>query len=123
MYLGSEAYQHNAVLPAWRKILVHVTLITPWSFDPAEWDNMIASQRLMTDTIMPAIEALTPDSGAYMNEVKIQQPNFQQEFFGSNYGALQKIKNRYDPSGFFYASLGVGSERWVVANDGRTCRA
>jgi len=116
-------HQHNAVLPAWRKTLVHVTLTTPWSFNPAEWDRMITYQKLMTDTIMPAIETVTPGSGAYMNEANFQQPNFQREFFGSNYGALQRIKNKYDASGFFYASLGVGSERWTVANDGLMCQA
>ena len=113
----------NAVLPAWRKPLVHATLTTPWSFAPADWDKMLDNQRLMTYEIMPALEAVTPGSGAYMNEADFQQPAFQQEFFGSNYKQLLCIKKRYDPENFFYATKAVGSEKWQVANDGRMCKA
>ncbi|EAQ86080.1 hypothetical protein CHGG_07333 [Chaetomium globosum CBS 148.51] len=43
------AASQNAVLPAWRAgPLVHATLTTEWSFDPAAWDRMLANQRLMT---------------------------------------------------------------------------
>jgi len=113
----------NSVLPAWRDALVHAFLLTPWSFDPAEWDQMLANQLLMTDTIMPAIEAVTPGSGSYMNEGDFHQPDFQTVFFGSNYDALLKIKRKYDPDFFFYATKAVGSETWTVSNDGRMCKA
>ncbi|KAK3297224.1 uncharacterized protein B0H64DRAFT_423479 [Chaetomium fimeti] len=53
----------NAVLPAWRAgPIVHATLTTEWSFDPAAWDRMLANQRLMTDDILPRLEAVTPGS-------------------------------------------------------------
>ena len=112
----------NAVLPAWRTALVHTTLTTPWSFDPSQWQQMIANQGLMTNTIMPAIEAVTPGSGAYMNEANFQQPDFQTAFFGCNYNTLLSIKKKYDPFNFFYAIKAVGSEVWNVANSGRMCR-
>ncbi|KAK4157505.1 putative isoamyl alcohol oxidase [Chaetomidium leptoderma] len=112
----------NAVLPAWRTPLVHATLTTEWSFDPAKWEAMLDNQRLMTYDIMPALEAVTPGSGAYMNEADFQQPGFQEAFFGSNYKSLLCVKRQYDPEGFFYARNAVGSERWTVANDGRMCR-
>ncbi|KAL2195083.1 hypothetical protein P885DRAFT_41417 [Corynascus similis CBS 632.67] len=113
----------NSVLPAWRTPLVHATLTTPWSFDPADWDQMLANQRLMTDDIMPHIEGVTPGSGSYINEADFRQPNFQEVFFGSNYQSLLCIKQRYDPDGFFWATKAVGSEKWTVANDGRMCQA
>ena len=113
----------NAVLPAWRTPLVHATLTTDWSFDPAKWDTMLANQKLMTEDIMPAIEAVTPGSGAYMNEANFQQPKFQEAFFGANYKQLLCVKNKYDPEGFFYALNAVGSEAWAVKNDGRMCKA
>jgi len=112
----------NSVLPAWRQPLVHATLTTPWSFEPSKWDEMLANQRLMTYDIMPAIEAVTPGSGAYMNEADFQQPGFQEAFFGSNYKKLLCIKKKYDPEGFFYARNAVGSEKWSVQNDGRMCK-
>ncbi|KAL2175129.1 uncharacterized protein P884DRAFT_279522 [Thermothelomyces heterothallicus CBS 202.75] len=113
----------NAVLPASRTPLVHATLTTPWSFDPAEWDQILANQRLTTDDIIPRIKAVTPGSGAYMDEADFQQPNFQQAFFGSNYQSLLCVKQKYDPEGFFWATKAVGSEKWTVANDGRICQA
>jgi Berberine and berberine like len=83
---------------------------------------MIAAQWLMTDEFVPQIEAVTPGSGAYMNEADFRQPNFQEVFFGDNYAALLAIKEKWDPDSLFYALAGVGSEVWVVDNDGRMCK-
>ncbi|GKT93847.1 isoamyl alcohol oxidase [Colletotrichum tofieldiae] len=71
---------------------------------------------------MKEIEALTPNGGAYMNEADFQQPNFQKEFFGSNYNSLLCLKQKWDPEGFFYVRNAVGSESWSVASNGRMCR-
>lgn len=84
---------------------------------------MLAYQELMTDKIMPAMEAVTPGSGAYMNEADFCEPNFHNAFFGSKYERLLAIKNEHDPDMFFYATNGVGSEAWTVTDDGRMCRA
>ncbi|WYZ35899.1 hypothetical protein EsH8_X_000546 [Colletotrichum jinshuiense] len=111
----------NSVTPAWRNALVHATLTTVWSFT-APWEDMLANQDLMTNVVMKEIEALTPAGGAYMNEADFQQPNFQQEFFGSNYASLLSLKQKWDSEGFFYARNAVGSEQWSVANNGRMCR-
>ncbi|KAH8680428.1 hypothetical protein BGZ61DRAFT_359187 [Ilyonectria robusta] len=111
----------QSVLPAWNKALVHATLTTPWSFT-APWSDMLDLQNLMTEKIMPEIEAVTPGSGAYMNEADFRQPNFQSEFFGSNYNRLLTIKKKWDNSGFFYARNAVGSEQWYVADNGRMCK-
>ncbi|CRK42318.1 FAD-linked oxidoreductase ZEB1 like protein [Verticillium longisporum] len=112
----------NSVVPAWRKTLVHATITTPWSFQ-APWADMIANQNLMTNTLIPAIEKLTPGGGVYQNEADFRQPRWQQEFFGANYKNLLCIKKERDPKGFFYALNGVGSEAWTVASNGRMCRA
>lgn len=118
------AEEKNAVVPAWRQEeVLHVVFTTPWSSKPEDWDKMLAYQELMTDTIMPAIEAITPGSGAYMNEGDFRQPDFQRAFFGSKYERLLNIKKKYDPTFFFYATKGVGSEAWSVAKDGHMCMA
>ncbi|KXH56739.1 FAD binding domain-containing protein [Colletotrichum salicis] len=111
----------NSVTPAWRNALVHATLTTVWNFT-APWEEMIANQDLMTNVIMKEIEALTPTGGAYMNEADFQQPNFQTEFFGSNYNSLLCLKQKWDPEGFFYVRNAVGSESWTVSDTGRMCR-
>ncbi|KAL1867746.1 hypothetical protein VTK73DRAFT_4031 [Phialemonium thermophilum] len=128
----ASEHDQNAVLPAWREALVHVILTAPLSPDPAQLgtgsnaspaDEAPAEEDVITDVVMPAIEAVTPGSGAYMNEADFRQRNFQQAFFGAKYGRLLAIKRRYDPEGFFYATAGVGSEAWELDNDGRLCRA
>lgn len=111
----------SSVHPAWRDALVHATLTLPWSFT-APWSDALATQRKMTDEIMPLIEAATPGSGSYVNEADFHQPNFQETFWGSNYDKLVNIKKKWDPADLFYATLGVGSEVWEVGNDGRMCR-
>lgn len=118
----SSYVPNNAVLPAWRTAVVSATLTLPWSFQ-APWSDMIALQNEMTDSIVPQVEAATPDSGAYMNEADFRQPNSQQDFFGANYDKLLSIKNKWDPDHIFYAVTAVGSEYWTVAENGRMCEA
>ena len=111
----------NAVLPAWREALIDTTLTTPW-----EWDaraEMIEEQNKMTNDYIPLLEALSPNSGAYMNEGNFQQPNWQKAFYGVNYDRLLQVKNKYDPHGLFYALKAVGSDAWTQLEDGRLCRA
>lgn len=83
---------------------------------------MLANQRLMTDELLPPLQRLTPGGGAYLNEGDFRQSDFQQVFYGSNYGRLRAIKDKYDPDGIFYAITAVGSEAWTPAEDGRLCR-
>ncbi|KAJ5470348.1 hypothetical protein N7530_007705, partial [Penicillium desertorum] len=112
---------HNAVLPAWRDTLIDTTLTTPW-----EWDNdalMLERQRQMTEDFIPKLTALSPQSGAYMNEGDFQQPNFKEVFYGTNYDTLRLIKAKYDPNDIFYARTAVGSDEWTESEDGRLCRA
>jgi len=117
-----DGKSQNSVLPAWRDAIISTTLSTVWSFNPTDWDAMLAQQDLMTEIVMPALEAATPTSGVYMNEADFRQPNFQREFFGLNYDRLLSIKKNWDPEGLFYATAAVGSEVWEVAKDGRMCR-
>jgi len=71
---------------------------------------------------MPQVEAVTPGSGAYINEADFEQPNWQETFFGANYATLLAIKRKWDPNSMFYGLRTVGSDTWTVANDGRMCR-
>ncbi|PVH81290.1 putative isoamyl alcohol oxidase [Cadophora sp. DSE1049] len=113
----------NAVLPAWRDALIHSYLTTGWNSSASAWDDMLRDQELMTNDWVPQIEAVTPGSGAYMNEADFRQPDFQNVFFGKNYNTLLNIKKKWDPTYLFYATAAVGSEAWTVADDGRMCRA
>ena len=112
---------NNAVLPAWRNVLIDTVISTPWHFT-APWADMIALQRKMTQVYVPKLSALAPSSGVYLNEADPFQPNWQNAFYGANYQRLRGIKSLYDPDDIFYALGAVGSESWATKVDGRLCK-
>lgn len=116
---GSE--ETTSVHPTWRSTIVHATLTLPWNFT-APWSEAFATQKKMTDVIQPIVNAATPGSGSYVNEADFNTRNFQSEFWGGNYDKLLSIKRKWDPSGLFYATVGVDSEAWSIQSDGRMCR-
>jgi hypothetical protein len=111
----------NSVLPVWRNALVHSTLTLPWNFT-ALWDDMIALQDKMMYSVVPQLEAATPNSGTYLNEGNFRQIGWKQDFYSVNYSKLLSIKNKYDPNHLFYVVTAIGSDVWTVGVDGRMCR-
>lgn len=112
----------TSVLPAWRGSAVMAVLSLPWDFS-APWSDALAAQHAITDVVQPIVEAATPGSGAYLNEGDWRQPDFQDVFYGANYEPLLGIKRARDPTGLFYGVDAVGSEAYVVREDGRLCGA
>lgn len=123
-----DGFTPNAANPAWRKSLMHA--ITPAMWTETASDAEIQEKMdYLTNNVVGKWRSVCPDSGAYMSESDIQEPNFQQAFYGSSYDRLYKIKQEYDPTSLFYAPTGVGSEDWVVDSldglpdqNGRLCR-
>ncbi|OTA89277.1 hypothetical protein M434DRAFT_79569 [Hypoxylon sp. CO27-5] len=120
---------NNAVNPAFRTAIMHADLfdnaalrgLSPMAFK--ETHARLAST-------MDKWRAVSPEAGAYMNECDLEEPNWQQAFFGSNYDRLLSIKRNRDPWGVFYAPRTVGSEDRVVLTEddmptqnGPLCRA
>jgi FAD/FMN-containing dehydrogenase len=66
------------------------------------------------------LRKLVPDAGAYVAESSYFQPDWQSAYWGSNYGRLRVVKQKYDPDGLFFVHHGVGSEDW--SPDGFTKR-
>lgn len=112
----------NAVLPAWRDALFTVIVASLWDFT-APRTTEVERENYLTHVIDPALEALTPGSGAYLNEANFQDPNWKRNFYGPNYDRLRAVKEKYDGDDLFYATTAVGSDAWAVATDGRLCRA
>ncbi|KAK1997957.1 FAD-binding domain-containing protein [Colletotrichum falcatum] len=112
----------NAVLPAWRDTSLNCLIGTAWAWGQS-WDPVPGWQKELINEILPAIEAVTPNSGAYLNEANFGQRDWQRQFYGKNYDQLVAIKKRYDPDDVFYAVTAVGSEAWAADGDGRLCRA
>ncbi|KAF9523813.1 FAD/FMN-containing isoamyl alcohol oxidase-like protein MreA [Crepidotus variabilis] len=122
-YPGSS----NAVNPAFRVGIMHVT-----GFDSqlAQGDVNWQKQRYeRLNSFTQRLRDATPGAGAYMNEADIQEPNWQQSFYGNHWERLSTIKRQQDPSMVFYAHHGVGSEAWEVktpdgmpTQNGRLCK-
>lgn len=111
----------NAVLPAWRDVLFSVVILSTWNFtEPRSVEAERAN--LLTNVLEPSLKALAPGSGTYLNEGNFQDPDWKEDFYGSNYDALRAIKKKYDHDDLFYAPTAVGSDAWLVAADGRLCR-
>lgn len=102
----------NSVLPAWRNALAHVIIGQTWNFTDS-WET-IKDVSLHVTNWMEVLRELTPDSGAYMSEADVIEPNMQQSFYGSNYPRLYALKQKYDPTGLFFALTAVGAEDWEV---------
>jgi hypothetical protein len=80
---------------------------------------------------MDVLRDIAPDSGSYMSEGDLLEPNQQEAFYGAHYDRLYRLKQRYDPWGLFFALTAVGAEDWEVQvtdpvayswnNNGRLC--
>lgn len=121
-FTGNTSDQWSAVNPAWRGALLQLQLTLPWN-ESLAFDDNVALQAELTDVIVPQFTEITPDSGAYGNEASFMEDDWKVTFFGSNYDDLLAVKNKWDPSGVFYAYKGVGSDSWTVAADGRMCKS
>ncbi|KAJ3464888.1 hypothetical protein MRS44_009674 [Fusarium solani] len=95
---GSE----TSANPGWRRA---VALIVGTKSDTANFDGL---------------RTLAPDMGTYINEGSVNEENWTESFWGSNYPRLSEIKSRYDPNMTFWVSPGINADH-MQAVDGRAC--
>ncbi|KAI9793346.1 MAG: hypothetical protein M1816_000238 [Peltula sp. TS41687] len=112
----------NAVHPAWRDATICGVVFHPWRWEAGRAQNA-AEQDQITNRFDPLLRPLAPDSGAYLNEADFQVQSWKRDLYGENYERLREVKRKYDTDDLFYATTAVGSDAWVVAGDGRLCRA
>lgn len=104
--------QDNAVNPAWREALMFAQTNVVYDADYT-LDDIAAANEQMVEALQPWRD-ITP--GTYLNEADINEPQWQQSFYGDNYEKLYELKQRYDPWGLFYAIGAVGSEDWYATD-------
>ena len=106
--------------PRLREALISLATGLPVNYtSKSEWQ---ATNAMIVHDLLQPIRRIAPDGGAYLSEASIDEPDFQQQFYGGNYDKLLAVKQKYDPDDIFYARTAVGSDRWVEQNDGRLCR-
>ncbi|KAH6635628.1 hypothetical protein B0J18DRAFT_53995 [Chaetomium sp. MPI-SDFR-AT-0129] len=127
--VNPAANQDNSVNPAWREATGFFILAVAWGKDATDEEIAQASEKLTTDW-MGRWRAVSPGAGSYMSEGDINEPDFQQAFYGTHYPRLRALKEKYDPTSLFYAPTAVGSEDWYITDQiewfpkqtGRLCR-
>ncbi|TFK32570.1 hypothetical protein BDQ12DRAFT_707610 [Crucibulum laeve] len=112
--LAAGGNPNNAVNPAWRKTVMHAISTIAWDQGLRNFSQIRALQHDLTSVRMKPWRDISPGAGSYLNEADINEPNFQQSFWGSHYPRLYKIKQNVDPVGVFFAETAVGSEDWTT---------
>ncbi|KAI6015297.1 hypothetical protein F5J12DRAFT_817299 [Pisolithus orientalis] len=103
--------------PAWRNAIVETACGVFWAEGATAEE--ISGQIDQLKVWIKDMYVLSPQSGAYFNEASLFEIDWQYTFFGSHYGKLKEIKDKYDPYHLFVVAEGVGSEEW---NEELTCR-
>lgn len=111
----------NAVLPAWRDSIGLCIMNSFWHWT-APMEENLARKRRMVDDYAPVIEAATPDSGVYLNEMDpLYKGDWKQSMYGANYPRLLEIKKKHDPGNLFYGHFAVGGDEFSTDEAGRLC--
>ena len=111
---------YSGVNPAWRGTYVHNIVARGWA--PGSSNATIAAvHNDITNIKTPAMKALAPDTGCYMNEADRFDPTYLADFYGANQNKLSQIKQKYDPQNVFYCPTCIGSENWAENGEGVLC--
>ncbi|KID83959.1 isoamyl alcohol oxidase [Metarhizium guizhouense ARSEF 977] len=102
--------QSTSAHPAWRSALWHVIHVGEW-LEPMSNDVLQHTADGFLKLLDP-LKKLSPGGGAYLNEAHYLEPDWQQTYFGSPYGKLLAVKNKYDPTHIFdcYKCVGWNGE-------------
>ncbi|EFR02907.1 oxidoreductase [Nannizzia gypsea CBS 118893] len=96
--------------PAWRaasQLLNYVHTVEP------SIEGRAKAREKLTNIQMPMLYAIDPKFKlSYRNVGDPNEKNFQQVYWGSNYGRLSDIKKKWDTTDLFFSKLGIGSEKW-----------
>jgi hypothetical protein len=119
--------EDSGVNPAFRTAIMHADITGFGPIVGLADEVRRAHDRL--NNYMEPMRLVTRGSGAYINEADVEEPDWKQSFFGSNYPRLLQIKKRVDPWGVFWAPVAVASDEWEVktedglpSQNGRLCR-
>jgi len=109
-HIGAETARVGAAETAfpWRSGAYVVRLKVQW--------NEPGSAEEMMEFVQKCKTALKPFSiqktAAYLNYIDNTVSNWQQSYYGPNYGRLQQVKNQWDPTDVFHFDRSIELPRW-----------
>jgi hypothetical protein len=122
----------NAVSSAWRNVIAFLISNVVVSANATPSELKAAYDKINYDIMGPwrAVAPASEGGGSYLNEANVGEPFWQEDFYGTQYAELLRLKHKWDPHNVFYATTGVGSEEWEVrtreqgiqTQNGRLCR-
>ncbi|KAH8820157.1 putative FAD-dependent isoamyl alcohol oxidase [Xylogone sp. PMI_703] len=122
MNVTNTVHQNNSVLPAWRDTIAICNVNSYWNWTAPLQQNLAVKNQLV-DEFVPLIEAATPGSGVYLNEMDpLYKGDWKYTMYGENYPGLLKVKHRYDPKHIIYGHFTVGSDELFIDQSGRLCK-
>lgn len=95
--------------PAWRNAISEIVIAAVTSENYAI-DFYEKVDYMKQSTLI--LDQLTTDSASYLNECSRYELDYKKSFYGSHYGQLKSIKEKYDPTSLFVVAFGVGSDEW-----------
>ncbi|TFK56500.1 isoamyl alcohol oxidase [Heliocybe sulcata] len=96
-FLYNETAGATSINPVWYDSLWHLSFHTAFTFNSTLEEKKAAYQT--ADGLVDTFRDIAPDSGAYMNEGLVYEPDHEKSFWGANYDRLLAIKKKYDPMG------------------------
>jgi hypothetical protein len=120
--------------PAWRKAALHmVSIWNPTVNDKVlkfnesrsagrnQLDAVKIMEKKMSEVYGPAMDALSEDGAAYINEGSYLEKDWKKTFYGGGerYEKLLSIKRRYDPQNILWCFPCVGGDVFKEGEDGK----
>lgn len=98
----------TAVHPSWRSSIHSFLFAASWDTNTTSSMRQRLREELTQDT--QKLATLVPGAGGYVNEGDINEPNWKEAFWGSNYERRLRIKKSIDPTGIFTCYHCIGDE-------------
>lgn len=80
---------------AWRDALCHVIIAGGWV--QGFTDDQIDAVQSFARSGLQALSTVLPSQASYTNKADFGEPNWENTFYGDNYGRLLSINQTYDP--------------------------
>ncbi|PGG99308.1 hypothetical protein AJ79_08576 [Helicocarpus griseus UAMH5409] len=112
----------NAIHPTWRQ----ASTFTITSLAVPVGANLTQKRTLqdyLNEKVDGPLIAASPNGAAYVNEGNLEEPNWQEAYWGFKYPRLYELKKKWDPEHVFYARTTPGTEAWeVIDTNTRLCK-